>query len=72
LKKAILDTLGKHHLKPNSTGVITISPQQGKTIANELLEIKTALHFVVYQECSTDGKNEIYTKLKKERANNYL
>ncbi|MCX6177788.1 MAG: hypothetical protein NT163_00135, partial [Chlorobiales bacterium] len=72
LRRSIVKSLKKLKYDPNGKGAIKITPQTGKAIAIELKEIKPTLHFAVYQESSTDGKNEIYTKIKKERANNYL
>jgi len=66
LRKAIANTLVKHHFDPETKGTISISHSVGKTISSELKEIKPALHFEVYQENSLLGKD-----IKEKRKFNY-
>jgi len=59
-------TLNFLKLKSNNNGVISITKEQGYSIAMLLREIKPALHFDVYQENSTLDK-----KIKSKRKFNY-
>ena len=66
LRRAIANTLSKHHFDAETKGTISISQSTGKTISSELKEIKPALHFEVYQENSLLGK-----EIKEKRKFNY-
>ncbi|NTW72719.1 MAG: hypothetical protein HGA49_10845 [Eubacteriaceae bacterium] len=52
LRKAVTFTLNKYNLNQDEMGVIKILPSQAKKIATDLMKIKPALDFEVYQENS--------------------